>query len=77
MRQRANFVLWRDGLDYYVSERVGPKRDSELREHFVSFHASEASAWLAAERHQEGLIMVLEDYIQTYRRKRRQAKGTP
>lgn len=70
----ANYVLWSDGLDFYVSKRVGVKRDSELREHFVSFFASERDAWKSAERRLRGTIDLLGGYIKRFRKNARASK---
>jgi hypothetical protein len=67
----ANYVLWQDGLDYYVSKRVGVLRDSALREHFIAFFRDEADAWRDAERRTWDLIDRLEHYIKRFRRNRR------
>lgn len=67
---RSNFVLWSDGLDYYVSKRVGRKSDSDDREHFVAFFQTEAQAWAVAEAKTKYRIKILQSYIRHYRQKR-------
>lgn len=70
----ANFVLWNDGLDFYVSERVGVKSDSSMREHFVGFFKNEADAWKSAEERTNQLIQTLQSYVKRFKKNRRKAR---
>ncbi len=70
----ANYVLWQDGLDFYVSKRVGHKRDSYLREHFVRFFAHEDDAWEYARVRTLELIDMLNGYIKRFKKERRRAQ---
>lgn len=67
---RANFVLWTDGQDFHVSQRIGPKRESELKEHFVNFFHTEEAAWKEAEIRQKNRIEWLQGYVKRYRKNR-------
>ncbi len=73
----ANYVLWCDGLDYYVSKRIGVKRDSWLREHFVAFFATESEAWRSAELRQLSRIEGLQNYVKFYRSQARAKRRQP
>lgn len=64
---KSNFVLWQDGLGFYVSKRVGPKWDSLSRDHFVGFFETEALAYLEAERRVQDTINSLKRDIKRYR----------
>lgn len=63
----ANYVLWADGLDFYVSKRIGKKHESELREHFIGFFMNEEDAWTSAEIRTKNLITTLQGYIKRFR----------
>lgn len=66
---KSNFVLWKDGLQYYVSKRIGSKKDNSWREQFVGFFETEKSAYKKAEKLTDALIYKLNDYKKYYRRK--------
>jgi hypothetical protein len=72
---KANYVLWCDGLDFYVSKRVGVKRDSELRDHFVEFFETEQAAYRYAEHRTRQRIDMLNSYIRRYKREMRKTKS--
>lgn len=61
-------MLWYDGLDFYVSQRIGAKRESDLKEHFVQFFVDEKSAWEFAIDRTKDRIETLEQYVKDYKR---------
>lgn len=65
---KANFVLWNDGLNFFVTERVGVKRDSKFKEHFEGFFETEAEAYDVAIALTNQRIETLKSYIKHFKK---------
>lgn len=65
--KKANYVLWINGLEYYVSRRLEPRSELNGREQFVEFFETQDAAYEEAIRRTNARIKRLLDYLKVYR----------